>query len=1164
MKKSVLSVIVLLALVFVSISYATPIKAAEVSKIDEDALEIIILENFTWAKQGNQILLNENFLMGAGTTDGDWFPIAMERYGYEEETFGNYLDAIEQDITEKYATSALLDRNKTTEWHRIALAVTAMGADPTSIGQDLNANPVNLIADGIYNPKNASGQVERQGINGPIWALIALDSKNYDVPANASYQRDDLIALILERQLADGGFALSGDSSDPDITAMALQALAPYENSEKTYTAYGGAQKTAGQVIAEALNVMGTKQHSDGDFSSWGTMNAESTAQMLIALCSLGIDPYEDERFIKNGNTLIDGLLKYLMEDGGFAHSFTNDPQNPAAVAGKSDRMASEQAQLALLAYYRLINGMTRLYDFTDMNSGDTQPDDDEDDEPAAPENDGVFSHIPFITLSYDSQYVESEKYSVVFEEGKTQYVIDVPFGQENLMVESTPFTSSADTNLTRHTEIIPNTVNNFYYVNEDGGRISFTISTKTNFFAAADSLVLEAAHLESMEVTQQNKHAVYDAMKALQERYDNLDFSYEKTYTYLHINFHNSIYNIIEKLQAAGMPTEGETPNASDALNELLREKEELEYRLKDLPGKADIEMDELSSVELLSKKLEDLQAELERFISGTSGEEKSLAQDALLDTKLLSDEVAGLLQELQNRQQQIFNLDEAIEKYINHQTSPLTLQNKSTVSELMGMYEDIPTHSRNLLINEESLLLADAIMQSLQEGVVPKELFEQIQGQQVQYELVGDEDFYYSIVFDGRNIDRPCDMAVGMYGSSSSRSDIERIANEVSEYFVFAQEGELPGYATVTVETQLSNGVHKLYYFDGGDAQLVGEVEVVGGKLSFGTYEGGEYFVAESLKTPTSTTVIPRPTSSSDITARTTTVITTESYNGTIPKEAFEKIAGIDENVKGIGRIDDTSKQVTFIFNGEDVTNPTDFDAGITTQGENVQNILRLSPEALPISLEQEGTLPGVALLEFESELADGEYILFKYNEQEMRAEVVEKIGVTEGVVRFIVSENADYFIAKSASLDSLATLPSDALNAEGEQTPLAAAAFLEQMPLASALSTALEGTPFAGFLQGANAFFDGGGIVVVTLAIILLSAGTAVFLISYQKKKARKKAYAHEILSDEPSGEEEEQSLQEEQTNTLFDESVPKKNNTRPFAKIIAKLFEEDEKM
>ena len=130
----------------------------------------------------------------------------------------------------------------------------------------------------------------------------------------------------MQKQLEDGGFALSGKVSDPDITAMAVQALAPYYNSEIVYeytsekikkadedgtSVYIQCQKSVRQVVDECVAWLSSVQAEDGDFYSWGMQNVESTCQVVVALTSLGIDPLMDERFITDsGNTLLDGILK--------------------------------------------------------------------------------------------------------------------------------------------------------------------------------------------------------------------------------------------------------------------------------------------------------------------------------------------------------------------------------------------------------------------------------------------------------------------------------------------------------------------------------------------------------------------------------------------------------------------------------------------------------------------------------------------------------------------------------------------------------------------------------------------------------------------------------------------------------------------------------------
>ena len=311
---------------------------------------------------GADTLLSDSYIALAGSTPGDWYPIALSRLGYKTD-YSGYLAVLEQNVKERYALDGGLSAAKATEWHRIILAVLASGGNPRDI------DGIDLVADGTYN-RGKTASLGRQGINGWIWGLIALDSKSWEVPKDAYYTRDDIILQILSAQLENGGFALTGEAADPDITAMALQALAPYYNSETVYTLPGGTaseeeKKTTVRKAAEAaLECLSGLQSEQGDFFSWGTQNSESCSQVIIALCALGIDPLCDERFIKNGVTLWDGLMRYRREDGGFLHSFSYDSNNPTSLPDASNSMAGEQALLALCALIRQKKGMRALYDF--------------------------------------------------------------------------------------------------------------------------------------------------------------------------------------------------------------------------------------------------------------------------------------------------------------------------------------------------------------------------------------------------------------------------------------------------------------------------------------------------------------------------------------------------------------------------------------------------------------------------------------------------------------------------------------------------------------------------------------------------------------------------------------------------------------------------------
>ena len=231
-----------------------------------------------------------------------------------------------------------------------------------------------MVADGIYNraDNEGNGILGKQGINGYIWGLIALDSCFYAVPEEAFYTREELLLNILNRQNADGGWSLSGDRSDVDMTAMALQALAPYKNSEQVYSYQNKklypdgktVEKKGYTCIEEALCFLSEEQQEDGGYASEGIPNSESTAQVLLALCALGMDPLKEKDFIKNGNTVLEGILKYRNADGGFLHSLADSSENQASLAARSDGMAGAQALNGLTALLRLWRDQRRLCDF--------------------------------------------------------------------------------------------------------------------------------------------------------------------------------------------------------------------------------------------------------------------------------------------------------------------------------------------------------------------------------------------------------------------------------------------------------------------------------------------------------------------------------------------------------------------------------------------------------------------------------------------------------------------------------------------------------------------------------------------------------------------------------------------------------------------------------
>ena len=150
---------------------------------------------------------------------------------------------------------------------------------------------------------------------------------------------------ILSRQNEDGGWSLAGGTSDVDLTAMALQALAKYRSD----AAVSGA-------VERGLAWLEWEQEPNGAYLSWDEENSESVSQVIVALTELGVS-LDDERFVKNGQTLPQVLERCACEDGSYRHT----------LHGGGDEMATEQALYALAAIHRAETGETTLYDMTDV-----------------------------------------------------------------------------------------------------------------------------------------------------------------------------------------------------------------------------------------------------------------------------------------------------------------------------------------------------------------------------------------------------------------------------------------------------------------------------------------------------------------------------------------------------------------------------------------------------------------------------------------------------------------------------------------------------------------------------------------------------------------------------------------------------------------------------
>lgn len=721
------------------------------------------------------------------TLSGEWSVLAMARDGYLTDYARNaYLTELYKTLQDK---KGILHHVKYTEYSRVVIALSALNISPTSV------NGYNLL-EPLADFKKVSGQ----GINGSSFALIALDTKKYEIPElkNGKTQttRDALIADILGKEIEGGGWALSGNIADPDVTAMTIQSLVPYMSRNDVNAA-----------VNRGIEKLAALQDADGGYSSDfisesgnPVKNLESSAQVVIALSAVDASLIQQEKFMKNGKTLLDELLRYQKEDGSFCH----------VIGEKSDAMATDQGTLALLAWSRAMNGQTRLYDMTDLGSS------------------------------------------------------------------------------------------------QEGG--------------------------ESQEETKEKVDAFRKKMEELPQQ-----------------------ITIAEKDKVFSLKTE----------LDLMKNFEEKE-KFKTL---------------------------LNAYVSEIEQQEKAVKK-----------------------------LDERIWNEINPLN--ITLKSQNTVEELSNDLQNIPEANRGYLERLEDLKKAQIIIHKLQEGVLPKEIFETAKEARKDYVH---EEKDYSIRIRGKKIKNPADMKTG----------VEVQEQEGGLYLWLSEDGELPGEIELSVSCSLEDGVYMLYNEKNQEEQWV---SVQGKRASFNLTKGGNYILKQAnlgyeedknLLSGTSQSTVSgtsgknngKKTAASNKTKKTETSNTSTANvkDGVVEKKEFEAIKEKDKNLK-INSKTDQNQEYILTINGKDIKNAKDMKVGVKEGSKYQKEIEQLAENPYIFSFEEEGDFPGKMQMEITTNQEDGQYLLMKYNDEEKKADYIQKIKVEDKKTKFIIEKGGDYFIAKKVKTKSL----------------------------------------------------------------------------------------------------------------------------------------------
>ena len=322
--KKIFAVLLTLALC-VCASACNPRSTDPGKEATEAASEDVLQSAANW-------LMNAVGEPGYGSVGGEWTTMALARSNLNipETWFEDYFQALCAYTAEK---GGVLDSRKHSDYSRVNLAVTAIGKDPADVAG------FNLLL-----PLADFDQTVFQGFNGAIYALLALDCGIYEIPENETMStqatRELYVEYILNAQLAEGGWAYSGSDPEADITAMALQALAKYRD-----------RQDVAEAVEKGLTILSQLQNENGGFAAYESETSETISQAICALGELGIE-MEDSRFVKNGHTLMDALLRFRSSDGGFSHLLEEE----------ADLLATEQAFYALVSAARMEQGESSLF----------------------------------------------------------------------------------------------------------------------------------------------------------------------------------------------------------------------------------------------------------------------------------------------------------------------------------------------------------------------------------------------------------------------------------------------------------------------------------------------------------------------------------------------------------------------------------------------------------------------------------------------------------------------------------------------------------------------------------------------------------------------------------------------------------------------------------
>ena len=704
-----------------------------------------------------------------------------------------------------------------------------------------------------------------------------------------------------------------------------------------------------------------------------------------------------------SGKSLLDGLAKYYnTSTGGFKH---------LAEDTESNGMATDQALYAIAAYRCWQQGSS-VWDF--KAQADTSA---------------------YAVQAGAMTYTCAAGSEAVLEIGSNVQEIQIqnlPIGNydaaEITVGEDTYRTTGRKADGSTPVEgTIPvesGTVLNITVYRQNGSQENWTLTIQADGAAAVQAVISQIDRLPSVaELTLTHQAAV----QAAQAAYDSLTEEEKVQVTN---------YGKLVELQARLQELEAEDEEARD------QERQEFQEKIQGIETPVKI-----SDKLMIHQYLTELEA---------LGEWPQKAE--------LKAALEGYLKQIEEREA----VADALDQDIWNQIDPLRINQDSadTVNALMTRYSQLETEEQELLVNIQSLLNAAEIVQSLDDGVIPEAVFQNIRRTQESFVYRGKlaDGTDYTLTYQGAEIQAAADIQAGVKISQGDVS-VEGAALQVE----FLQNGSMNGPVTLETTCSAADGTYDLYWLnpDKLTIQSAGTAQVASGKLKMTVSIGGRYWLAKEILglngnnnsgTPegltsnaqgeltilgnsdtekslagtgsgysigtsrSASTGSARKVSTSSAASSSQNILKVET-EGIMSKEELEEIKGTSRNLQGEGKLNDKISY-TLTINGEDVERTEDFQFRIRTgeDCEHKEDIETLAQEPLILCMESMETFPGKMLVTLNTEMEDGTTLLFSYDPETREAGYVKKLTIEKGVIEFTLEEGGDYFIAERALSGSL----------------------------------------------------------------------------------------------------------------------------------------------